>query len=484
MWGNVLRDKCVSNGSVRIALAGAGGYGEHYLQALLPRRDALGVQLVGVVDPDPQRCRALAALHEARIPIYADLQTLFANSAVDLMLIVTPIHLHADQTIFALEHGASVLCEKPVAATPQGGLRMLAAQRRAKGFVAIGYQWSFSEAVAALKLDIMQGVLGRPIRLKTLVLFPRSRGYFRRNDWAGRIRTDSGQDVFDSPANNAAAHYLHNMFYLLGPTRQSSAAPQFVQAELYRANEIENYDTIALRCRTHCGAEVFFYSTHAVTERRGPRSLWQFEHADVEFDALAGGELGGQFVARFRDGRVKTYGHPNADRHEKIWQSIDAVRGLHSAGNNGDGGHDGDGNGAAGAGAIACGIPAALPHALCVAAAQQSAGRITDFPAHLRRTIPFDDGTSDADSDTDSDTLICIDRLAEQFSDCYTRALLPAEQGQLDWSRPAATVALRRLPELASIEPDSLGARGAGSSVSVDLHPAAIASPRPSTMPG
>src|SRR5439155_7324614 len=128
MWGNVLRDKCVSNGTVRIALAGAGGYGEHYLQALLPRRDALGVQLVGVVDPDPQRCRALAALHEARIPIYADLQTLFANSAVDLMPIVTPIHLHADQTIFALEHGASVLCEKPVAATPQGGLRMLAAQ--------------------------------------------------------------------------------------------------------------------------------------------------------------------------------------------------------------------------------------------------------------------------------------------------------------------------------------------------------------------
>jgi hypothetical protein len=57
----------------------------------------------------------------------------------------------------------------------------------------------------------------------------------------------AGLGIFDSPANNATAHFLHNMFYLLGATRETSAAPAVVQAELYRANAIENFDTAAIR---------------------------------------------------------------------------------------------------------------------------------------------------------------------------------------------------------------------------------------------
>ena len=59
----------------------------------------------------------------------------------------------------------------------------------------------------------------------------------------------------------------------------------------------------------------------------------------------------------------------------------------------------------------------------------------------------------------------------------------PPKRCQLEWSRPAATVTLRPLAELTSIDSDSHATRGAGSPVSVDLHPAAIASPRPSAMP-
>jgi len=69
--------------------------------------------------------------------------------------------------------------------------------------------------------------------------------YFRRNDWVGRIRTDAGHCVFDSPANNAAAHYLHIMLYLLGATREGAAMPASVQAETYRANAIENCTFVA-----------------------------------------------------------------------------------------------------------------------------------------------------------------------------------------------------------------------------------------------
>lgn len=391
---------------VNIALAGIAGYGDAYLEAILPKQESVGARLVGVVDPQPQRCKRLDELNARHIPIHATMQSLFAQERnIDLMLIVTPIHLHATQTCFALEQGANVLCEKPIAGTLRDAMNMAEMQQAtANLFAAIGYQWSFSQAVQSLKRDIIDGVLGRPIRLKSIALHPRPMAYFRRNDWAGRLYSDDGAGIFDSPANNATAHFLHNMFYLLGPTRETSAMPATVQAELYRANDVENFDTAAIRCRTESGVEVLFYTSHAIAEKRGPRSRFEFEHAHVDFD-LAGS---GEFVARFNDGRVKYYGHPNFDRHEKIWQAIDSVRTGKP---------------------VACGIPAAMAHAICIAAAQDSAGGIIDFPARHRRVIGYD-----------GDAILAIDRLGEQLLECYEREIMPAEHPELAWARPGRLI--------------------------------------------
>src|SRR5204863_2001505 len=257
--------------NVRVGLSGIAGYGATYLESLLNKCDPLGARLVGVVDPMPHRCRRLGELRKLEIPIHASIDQLFEESSVDLMLLATPIHLHARQTCFALQRGANVLCEKPAAGTVSDATRMLNAEHASGRFAAIGFQWSFSDAIQALKRDISAGVFGRPIRMKSLAFFPRPVQYFRRNDWCGRLRASDGEGIYDSPVNNATSHFLHNMFYLLGRTRETSSMPVTVQAELYRANDIENYDTAAIRSMTECGTELLFYTTHAVVERYGPR---------------------------------------------------------------------------------------------------------------------------------------------------------------------------------------------------------------------
>ena len=120
----------------------------------------------------------------------------------------------------------------------------------------------------------------------------------------------------------------------------------------------------------------------------------------------------GQFIARFHDGRMKNYGLPGIDRHEKIWQSIDAVR-----------------SGAQ----IACGIEAALPHMLCSVAAQESAP-IISFPTNRLRNVPLD-----------GDAIVCMDGLAETMTRCYERGVLPAEAGDADWASAGSTVDLTQL---------------------------------------
>ena len=408
--------------AVRVALAGIAGYGDEYLACLLNDPRAAAVNLVGVADPAPQRCRRLEQLRGRGVPIHSSLENLFASAGpIDLVMIATPIHLHARHTCLALRRGASVLCEKPLAATIEDAVRMAECERAAgpEKFVAIGYQWCFSDAVQALKRDILRGDFGRAIRLKTICFFPRAVSYFSRNDWAGRLRTSTGEHVLDSPANNATAHYLHNMLYLLGGTRETAATPAAVQAELYRANDIENYDTAALRATLASGCELLFYTTHAVPERLGPRCQFEFEHAVVEYDFLASP----RFVARFKSGEVRDYGDPGRDRTQKIWQSIDAVR-----------------TGAP----PACGIRGATPHTVAVAAAQRSVPAIAAFPPSVRHAHQIN-----------GESVMCVDGLGDALNECFTRGILPAERGNLTWSHASTPVDCGELLDVAFPPPHS-----------------------------
>jgi predicted dehydrogenase len=383
---------------VTVALVGISGYGEFYLDALLNDPRAANVRLVGVVDPTPERSPRIADLRARGCPVYPTLQALLDAAPPELLAIAAPTYLHAAMTCAALKVGVNVLCEKPLAGSLADALLVADVHRTSEAFAAIGYQWSFSHAIQQLKRDVMSGVLGQPLRMRSMASYPRGRAYFTRNDWAGRICTAGGDSVTDSPVNNATAHFLHNMLYLLGPTRETSATPLTVQAELYRANDIENYDTAAVRVVVEGGAELLFYTSHAVPIAMGPVLCYEFERAKIYYEA----ETGGGFIARFDNGTVRRYGDPNADRSLKIWQCIDAVR-----------------TGAK----IACGIPAAVPHALCVAAAAASMPSVTEFPSDLVTM----QGLS-------GQPMRCVTGLASAMVQCYDQGILPAEHRGLSWS--------------------------------------------------
>lgn len=390
---------------ITVALVGAGGYGQYYANELLHNHQDR-IQLVGVIDPYVERSPHIDELRTRQISLYPDLSDFFAASTAQLVCIASPIQLHAAQTILALEHGANVLCEKPLCATIQDARSMAQADEQSSGFAAIGYQWSFSAAIQALKADILNGGLGQPIRLKSRVYWPRPDAYYNRNRWAGRIKLDDGSWVLDSPAGNAAAHYLHNMLYVLGATRETSAAVKSIQAELYRVNPIENYDTGILRCMTEQGVEILFYTTHACQNTINPIFDYEFENAVVRFDQNTGENI----TAHFHDGHQKNYGNPFAQGMGKIWQCVESVQTGQP---------------------IACGIQAAIPHVLCINGAQESAA-IGDFPDALRRTAI-----------RSSDTLTYVDGLEDLLTHSYEANLLPSESGQAGWTAGGRIIDLR-----------------------------------------
>ena len=178
---------------ISIALVGIGGYGNNFVTALLDAPVEREIRIAGTIDPSPTSCRRLGDLKARGVPLYPTLDAFYAAGKADLVVVSSPLHFHAAQTCQALEQGAHVLCEKPLCVTIEQARQMRDARDRAKKTVAIGYQWSFSAAIQKLKADVMSGVLGRPKRLKTLVLWPRDESYYSRNRWAGAIAGCAGK---------------------------------------------------------------------------------------------------------------------------------------------------------------------------------------------------------------------------------------------------------------------------------------------------
>lgn len=397
-----------------IALVGLGGYGEVYLQSLLdnpPRKDW---RIVGAVDPEPERCSYLDRLHAIDVPVYASLEDLHRTVEADLVVISSPIQMHCEQTCYALQRGSGVLCEKPAAATVQEVDRMIACRDEYSGIVGIGFQWSFSRGIGDLKRDIQAGVFGAPKRFSSLTLWPRDESYYKRNDWAGRLRDDDGRWVLDSPANNAMAHDLHNMLFLLGDEAAGSAVPAAVTAETYCANNIETFDTVAARIETAKGVEIVFIASHAVKEVADPMFRGVFEEATIDY---AGGDA--PIIARFADGKHREYPSPQQDpQTTKLWCCVDAVR--HGS-------------------PVACGLEAARSHTICVNGIHESSSAATRFPLSMIER-----------SGHRGQVLTHVPELPEAMRLCFRQAMLPSELGY-PWAENGKRVGLNgycRFPQL------------------------------------
>lgn len=389
---------------VRIVMVGISGYGSHYLRTLLDNCSSEEAELVGAVDPFPEHAVITPELEAGGVPLFRSLEEFYKGSRAELAVISSPPHFHVSQSLEALEHGNSVLCDKPVGVTVQEVDRLIEQKNKAGKEVLVGFQWSYSRAIQSLKADILQGRWGKPRRLKTLCFWPRDLDYYRRNDWAGRVRNPQGAWILDSPAHNAMAHFLHNLLYLLGSRTDTSAIPVKIKAEAYRTFPIENYDTAACRIWTEDGAELLFYASHASSRDWGPMFFLDFEEASICF-----GETGREIVAKDLRGVEVSYGSPDDDdQFQKLFDAIAVVQGK---------------------GDVVCGPEASRSQVLCVNGIQESVGEITELPPVL--------------VERSAEGKVVSKAVEQALTICYQRGVLPSEANQ-SWARGGETIDLSR----------------------------------------
>jgi UDP-N-acetylglucosamine 3-dehydrogenase len=129
-----------------------------------------GVELVAVADPEPAALRAATAGRRARG--FDDPVRMLAEEELDLVSVVAPTSLHLPAVLAALRSGANVLVEKPIAATREEAIEMIATAGEAGRMLTVGHIERFNPAIRELKRRLAAGELGRIFQVSATRLGP------------------------------------------------------------------------------------------------------------------------------------------------------------------------------------------------------------------------------------------------------------------------------------------------------------------------
>lgn len=116
---------------------------------------------------NPTKSRALEMAEKYGGTAYDSAEELLANPEIDAVSVCAANYAHAELAIAALKAGKHVLCEKPMATTPEDCEAMLRAEKESGKRLLIGQNQRFALAHQKAKELIDSGFIGRVVTFRT-----------------------------------------------------------------------------------------------------------------------------------------------------------------------------------------------------------------------------------------------------------------------------------------------------------------------------
>lgn len=211
-----------------IAVIGCGQIGRTHIDRALR---STSVELVATADPAPSAGELARA---AGVPHFDDHRTMLEQVRPRGVVVATPNGLHAPVAVDALERGAAVLVEKPIADTLEQSQRICDAAQASGLPVLVGHQRRHNPIIRKARAWIAAGVLGRPVSVTVLCTWLKPQAYF---DATWRRRKGGGPILIN------LIHDIDLMRHLFGEI----ATVQAMASRALRGHEVEDTAVAALR---------------------------------------------------------------------------------------------------------------------------------------------------------------------------------------------------------------------------------------------
>ncbi|MBN1402744.1 MAG: Gfo/Idh/MocA family oxidoreductase, partial [Anaerolineae bacterium] len=125
------------------------------------------VEIVALSDLSAERMALIGDMVGVpRAHHYQDFQEMLGREALDLVHICTPHHIHEEQAVAAMQAGAHVLLEKPIATDVDQVDRMIAASRATGKRLTVSHNQIFSPTSQAAKRLVQGGEIGDPFLVR------------------------------------------------------------------------------------------------------------------------------------------------------------------------------------------------------------------------------------------------------------------------------------------------------------------------------
>ena len=196
---------------MKIGIVGSGMISGHHLSAIARYP---GAEVVGIVDRDIARAREQAA--RFKVPhVYDALPQLLAAKP-DIVHVLTPPDSHASLVIEALEAGAHVYVEKPMAITQGDCDAMVRAATRAERQLCVGHCYNYIPVIAQAQDLIASGKAGEIVQVAASFNYDIGRNpTFGPGHWSSQLPGGLTEDL--------AVHLVSVLIRLLGAPKKTLA---------------------------------------------------------------------------------------------------------------------------------------------------------------------------------------------------------------------------------------------------------------------
>lgn len=141
---------------MNIAVIGCGTMGKMYMERL---SKMAGVTLSAISNRSEDILLECAAQFGAAA--YTSYEELLASSDVDIVCVTLPTHLHKEVVILAAAHGKHVICEKPLALSPEDAMEMQEACERGGVKLYAAHVLRFFPEYAQLRQQVAADAVGK-----------------------------------------------------------------------------------------------------------------------------------------------------------------------------------------------------------------------------------------------------------------------------------------------------------------------------------
>ncbi len=193
--------------TLHTGIVGCGKVGHIHASAL---RNLNESHFTAVCDLDMDRAKSFAQTYNVKA--YNDVKEMITDADIDAVVVGTPHPFHAAPTIAALEAGAHVIVEKPLASCLEDCDAMITVAKEKDRQLAVISQRRFYAPVRRVKMAIDEGKLGKPVIGMVHMLGWRDKDYYESDVWRGTWKGEGGGVLV-----NQAPHQLDLLQWFMGP---------------------------------------------------------------------------------------------------------------------------------------------------------------------------------------------------------------------------------------------------------------------------